>query len=279
MLSQASATMLTCCTDNTHVMLAVTDSAGPVHERMLSAEEGGKMAGIKRLAAFGAGVCLFVSAVTIVLCGAPTRATAGPKADDALRAKVAATLSRLATTLTWVSHLDRAIASTDELLAAQQQLQNARTDVNAIDHVFKTASAGSGVSLDAVRPQLDALNAAQLRTQDELERRGVAPRDIPGYRTPLDWLSYVGPEYFDAYRAAASSFGPYDWTSGTAAMRQPYDDPALRAALAAIRPGHTEDGLREMMTRLSPTVRPAPPVRGLDWGAMPEATAPGTAGL
>lgn len=129
---------------------------------------------------------------------------------NVLGAKVPSAVSRLSKTLSGVSSLDPTTASTDELMAAQQQLQAARGEFNSVDHAFKGAltvmgkPVNTGLSMDQVKPQIDALNKVQLAIQDELERRGTPSGQIPGYQSPVAWANATNP---DAFRATTGRLG------------------------------------------------------------------------
>jgi len=184
-------------------------------------------------------------------------------AKNVLGAKVPSAVSRLGKTLTDISSLDPASATTEQLLAAQNELQGARQEFNAIDHAFKggVTIAGkpidTGLSLDMVKPQLDALNESQLRIQDALESRGVQSGAIPGYQSPQDWLNFLDSPLYQQYTTGTPRV---DLAAGTVEEPADLQNPEIAAALKGIQPGQTESGLRQLIGRGLPArvPRPAP---------------------
>src|SRR5207249_4999714 len=178
-------------------------------------------------------------------------------AKNVLGAKVPSAVSRLGKTLNDLSTLDPASATTEQLLAAQQSLQAARQEFNAVDHAFKGAltiagkPVNTGLTLDMVKPQLDALNESQLRIQDLLEQRGIQKGQIPGYQDPLGWLNFLDSPLYQQYAGAQQ--GVADEPAGL-------QNPEIAATLKGIQPGQTETGLRQLISRGLPArvPRPAP---------------------
>ena len=189
-------------------------------------------------------------------------------AKNILGAKVPSAVSRLGKTLNDISTLDPASATTEQLLAAQQSLQAARTEFNQVDAAFKgTLLVGNkpvqtGLTLDMVKPQLDALNESQLRIQDALESRGVKSGEIPGYQSPLDWLNFVAPDFYNSVRGLnATALENFERDAAYYGLDPNEPTLAMARDIRAIQPGQTEAGLRAYVGGHQPPVASAALVR------------------
>lgn len=143
-------------------------------------------------------VSLLLLAVSGGMAEAAQKNSNPANARETLGAKVSAALARLSGTLADAATIDVRSATTAQLLATHRELQTARAEFNAVDHAFKGQL--SGLSLEQVAPSLAALDLAQLRVQDELQRCGVPPMQIDGYRSALDWLASVAPDAYVYFR-------------------------------------------------------------------------------
>jgi len=152
-------------------------------------------------------------------------------------------------TVAGLASLDLAHATTDELRTLAINIESARTQLNAIDHVFKGGVTIAGRPITTGwesagiigGPTQVAINIYTVRIQDELGRRGVAgPRDL---KTLLPVISLTAYQQFDP-----NGDHIYPDVSPTSET-DPAERAAFMAQLNAIPLGQFEVGLTRLLAR------------------------------